>query len=87
MLVFVASANLALAIASTNKYSELYFYAHCLSLKYPFLGCTSNIDCREPQPTCDTTSGRCYGCIEMGCTRHGFTCNPSTGKCVNKGLI
>ena len=56
-------------------------------LKYPFLGCTSNLNCREPQPTCDTTSGRCHGCMEMGCTGHGFTCNQHTGKCVNKGLI
>ena len=56
-------------------------------LKWIILGCTSNVDCREPQPTCDITSGRCYGCIEMGCTGHGFTCNQHTGKCVNKGLI
>ena len=62
----------------------------CLMLKtfkIPILDCTSDTDCQEPQPICNTASGKCHSCTdtEYSCT-NAETCDSQSGRCVNAGL-
>ena len=58
------------------------------NFKIPILDCTSDTDCQEPQPICNTASGKCHSCTdtEYSCT-NAETCESQSGRCVNAGLI
>ena len=81
----------------SSRYSVMPTFCHwemaifsCLMLKtfkIPILDCTSDTDCQEPQPICNTASGKCHSCTdtEYSCT-NAETCDSQSGRCVNAGL-
>ena len=73
----------------SSRYSVMPTSCHWeKTFKIPILDCTSDTDCQEPQPICNTASGKCHSCTdtEYSCT-NAETCESQSGRCVNAGLI